>query len=135
MALVRHMKKVLIVAWLLAGMLTLFGCGTNDTYQIRITIPAGSTEAFVFSDEEISASGKKITISSGEDLEDTQVILAPVSDTITPGYVAMPLTQDTPVSFDADKGHWFKIGISAQNTSDTDRIVSVEVTGVEVRIE
>ena len=56
------------------------GCGKNDTYKVRITVPAGSTEAFVYSDEEISATGKKITISSGEGMGDTEVILQPVNE-------------------------------------------------------
>ena len=76
-----------------------------------------------------------ITISSGEGLGDTEVILQPVNEMITPGYVATYLTPGVPVEFDAAKGEWFKIGISMQNDTDTDKIVYVEVEGVEVRIE
>ena len=108
---------------------------TNDTYKIRITIPAGSTEAFVYSDEEISATGKKITISSGEGLGDTEVVLSPVNEMVETGYVATYLTPGLPVEFDAITGEWFKIGVSMQNDTDTDITVYVEVEGVEVRIE
>lgn len=111
------------------------GCEKNDTYKIRITIPAGSTEAFVYSDEEISATGKKITISSGEGLGDTEVVLSPVNEMVETGYVATYLTPGLPVEFDAITGEWFKIGVSMQNDTDTDITVYVEVEGVEVRIE
>lgn len=104
-------------------------------YKIRITIPAGSTEAFVYSDEEISATGKKITISSGEGLGDTEVVLSPVNEMVETGYVATYLTPGLPVEFDAITGEWFKIGVSMQNDTDTDITVYVEVEGVEVRIE
>ena len=129
------MKKLIALVLALVCVLALAGCGKNDTYKIRITVPAGSTEAFVYSDEEISATGKKITISSGEGLGDTEVILSPVNENVETGYVATYLTSGMPVKFDAVQGEWFKIGISMQNDTDTDKIVYVEVEGVEVRIE
>ena len=129
------MKRWIAMICVIISVLALAGCGKNETYKIRITVPAGSTEDFVYSDEEISATGKKITISSGEGLSDTMVILHPVNDWITPGYVATYLTPGMPVTFDASKGEWFKIGVSVQNNTDTDQMVYVEVKGVEVRIE
>ena len=54
------MRKYIALVLTLVCVLALVGCEKNDTYKIRITIPAGSTEAFVYSDEEISATGKKI---------------------------------------------------------------------------
>ena len=128
------MKKLIALVLVLVCVLGLVGCGENDTYKVRITIPAGSTEAFVFSDEEVSATGKKITISCGEGLGDTEVLLSPVSENVETGYVATYLTPGMPVEFDAVKGEWFKIGVSVQNDTDTDKIVYVEVNGVEMRI-
>ena len=129
------MKRLIALILSLVCVLGLVGCGKNDTYKVRITIPAGSTEAFVYSDEEISATGKKITISCGEGLGDTEVLLSPVNENVEAGYVATYLTPGMPVEFDAVKGEWFKIGISMQNDTDTDTTVYVEVEGVEVRIE
>lgn len=106
----------------------------SDTVQIQITLPAGSAEAYVFSEEEISATGKKITISSGEGLGDTAVLLSPVSDPRNPPYAPAYLTPGMAISLDAIPGEWFKIGISAQNETDTDKVVSVVVKGAEVRI-
>ena len=129
------MRKYIALVLALVCVLALAGCGQNDTYKIRITVPAGSTEEFVYSDEEISATGKKITISSGEGLGDTEVLLSPVNANVAVGYVATYLTAGMPVEFDAVAGEWFKIGVSVQNNTDTDKIVYVEVEGVEVRIE
>lgn len=129
------MKKFIALVLTMICILALAGCGKNDTYTVRITIPAGSTEAFVYSDEEISATGDKIIISSGEGLGDTEVLLLPVNEQVETGYVATYLTPGMPVEFDAVKGEWFKIGVSMQNNTDSDKVVYVEVKGVEVRIE
>ena len=129
------MKKLIALVLILVCVLGLVGCGKNDTYKLRITVPAGSMEAFVYSDEEISAIGKKITISSGEGLGDTEVLLSPVNENVEAGYVATYLTPGMPVEFDAVQGEWFKVGIAMQNDTDADKTVYVEVKGVEVRIE
>ena len=39
------------------------------------------------------------------------------------------------VKMNIEKGAWFKIGVSIQNESDIDKVVYVEVRGVDVRIE
>ncbi len=129
------MKKLITLTFVLVCILALAGCGKNDTYKISITVPAGSTEPFVYSDEEISATDNTISISSGEGLGDTEVILQPVNEMVETGYVAAYLTPGMPVKFDAAKGEWFKVGVSMQNDTDTDITVYVEVEGVDVRIE
>ncbi len=79
------MKKLIALVLTLACVLALTGCGKNDTYKIKIVVPAGSTEEivyqedFVYSDEEISPIGNKITIYSGDGLGDTEVVLKPIS--------------------------------------------------------
>lgn len=119
----------------------LVGCEKNDTYEIRITVPAGSTEEivyqedFAYSDEEISPIGNTITISSGEGLGDTEVVLKPIEVKEENAYEPTYLTPSMPVKMDVEKGAWFKIGVNMQNPTDTDIVVYVEVKGVEVRIE
>ena len=129
------MKKLIILVLALVCVFGLVGCEKGKTYTISITVPAGSTEAFVYSDEEISATGKQIAISAGEGLGDTEVILSPVNENVETGYVTTYLTPGMPAEFDAVQGEWFKIGVSVQNDTDTDIIVYVEVEGVELRIE
>ena len=79
------MKKIITLVLTMICILALVSCGKNDTYTISITVPAGSTEEFVYSDEEISATGNKIIISSGEGLGDTEVLLSPVNENVEAG--------------------------------------------------
>lgn len=129
------MKKWIALCLALVFILALAGCGKNDTYKIRITVPAGSTEDFVYSDEEISPIGDKITISCGDGLGDTEVVLKTIEVKEKTEYSPTYLTPGMPVEMDVEKGAWFKIGVSMQNNTDTDKVVYVEVEGVKVRIE
>ena len=126
------MKK--LMALFLVCVLALAGCG-KDTFTISITVPAGSQGEFVFADEEICPTGKKITVSCGEGLGATEVLLAPVDETVTAGYINTPIVPGTPATFDTDPGTWLKVGVNVSNDTDEDVTVYVEITGVEVRIE
>ena len=126
------MKKWM--ALVLVCLLAMAGC-KKDSFAISITVPAGSQGEVVFSDEEICPTGQKITISCGEGLEETEVLLAPVDETLTAGYVNTPLAPGEAVSFDTDKGTWLRVGILVANDTEEDKTVYIEITGVEVRIE
>ena len=106
----------------------------QDSYTLRIVVPAGSQEDFVYSDEEVSTTGDSIVIWSGDGLGDTEVLLSPVDKTTETGYTATYLTHEMPVEFDAEKDTWFKVGINMQNPTSEDIVVYVEVENVEVRI-
>ena len=136
-----YMKKLIALGLAVVCIISLVSCGKKDTYMIGITIPADSTEEivyqedFFYSDEEISATSNKITISSGEGLGDTEVVLKPIEVKEENAYEPTYLTPGMPVEMDVEKGAWVKIGVSVQNPTDTDLTVYVEVEGVEVRIE
>ena len=108
----------------------------QDSFTIRIVVPAGSTEEivyqedFAYSDEEISPLGNKITISSGEGLGDTEVVLKPIQVKEENAYEPTYLTPGMPVEMDVEKGAWFKVGVNVQNPTDEDIIVYVEVEGL-----
>lgn len=106
----------------------------QDRYTLRIVVPAGSQEEFVYTDEEVSTVRNSIKIWSGDGLGDTEVLLFPVNKTAETGYTATYLTHGMPVEFDAEKDTWFKIGVNMQNSTNEDFIVYVEVENVEVRI-
>lgn len=108
----------------------------RDSFTIRIVVPAGSEELFVYSDEEISPLKNYVIISSGQGLGDTEVILKPIYVEYENVYEpAVYMTPGIPVKLFAEKGGWFKIGINMQNPTDQDKEVFVEVKYVEVRIE
>ena len=115
--------------------LGMVGCGSSETYTIKIVVPAGSTADFVYSEEEISPTGHVIKISSGDGLSDTEVILKTVEVKEENAYEPTYLTPGLSVDMDVEKNAWFKIGVSMQNDTDEDKVVYVEVEGVEVRIQ
>lgn len=129
------MKKMIAIVLTWVCVLALAGCGKNDTYKIKITVPTGAVGEFVYSDEIISLIGNTIIISSGEGLGDTEVVLKPIEVKEENAYEPTYLTPGMPVEMDVEKDAWFKIGVSMQNPTDTDITVYVEVKGVEVRIE
>ena len=106
----------------------------QDSYTLRIVVPAGSQEKFVYTDEEVSTIRNSIKIWSRDGFGDTEVILSPVNKTTETRYTATYLTHGMPVEFDAEKDTWFKIGVNMQNSTNEDIIVYVEVENVEVRI-
>ena len=106
----------------------------QDRYTLRIVVPAGSQEEFVYTDEEVSTVRNSIKIWSGDGLGDTEVLLFPVNKTAETGYTATYLTHGMSVEFDAEKDTWFKIGVNMQNPTNEDIIVYVEVENIEVRI-
>lgn len=128
-------RKIVTFFSAILCMLVCFACGRQETYEIEIQIPAGSTAEYVFSEEEISPLGKTITVSAGAGIADTAVWLKPVEVKEENAYEPTYLTQGMPVKLDVEKGAWFKIGVAVQNDSEKGPIaVSVKVKGVEVRI-
>ena len=127
------MKKLIALVLALVCVLTLASYGKNDTYKIKIIVPAESTEEivyqedFVYSEEEISPKGNKITIYSGEGLGDTEVVLKPVSVKEENAYEPTYITHGLPVEMDVEKGAWFKVGINMRNNTDKDKVVYIEV--------
>ena len=110
---------------------------TNPTkeYQIRITIPAGSTEPVCYSDAEISPKGNTLTFYAGEGLGDTEITLLPVEVREENAYDEPAyITPGMPVKMEVEKGAWFKIGVNIQNPTDESKDVYVSVKNVEVRI-
>ena len=107
----------------------------QTTFDISITVPAGSQEDFVYSDEIICPIGDTITISAGENLGDTTVVLQPVKVKEKNAYEPTYLTHGMPVKIDVEKGAWFKVGISMQNNTAEDIEEYVTVEGVTALIE
>ena len=104
-------------------------------YQIKITIPAGSTEPVCYSDEEISPKGNTLTFYAGEGLGDTEIKLLPIEVREENAYDETTyITPGMPVKMEVEKGAWFKIGVNIQNPTDESMDVYVSVKNVEVRI-
>ena len=130
------MKKLIAIVLALVCVLGLVGCGAGgEKHTIEIIIPAGSTEAFVFADEEISPQKNTLKIRAGAGIDSTQVILKPIEVSEENSYESVIVKQGTPIKIDVEKGAWFKIGVGIMNRSDKDITTSIIVENVEIRIE
>ena len=133
-----HGKKLLAVFLAAVSGLILTGCGLGGTHAVKIMVPAGSQAEFVYSEEEISPKGSSVTLSSGEGLGDTEVVLRLAESGTGTGqqdvYLPAYLTPGMPVRMEAEKGAWSKIGVSVQNPTGEDIVVYVDVKGADVRI-
>lgn len=128
------MKKWLCWSVLCCLLLGLGGC-RQDEFNIDITIPAGSTEMVCYADEEISPKKGSFLVSAGEGLGDTMVYLEPVEVQDENAYdEGVYLTPGMPVKIEAEKGGWFRIGVSVQNPTEEDRKVYLHLKGVDLRI-
>ncbi len=104
-------------------------------YEIRITIPAGSTSPFWYSDEEILPAKDTITLLVGQDVGDSEVVLKQIEVTEEINYQPTYITPGMPCEIDVEKGGWYRIGLNIQNPTSEDIDVYVTVYDVEeVRI-
>lgn len=108
----------------------------QDTYKVRITIPAGSESGIYYSDEEISPYGKTITLWADEGLGDTEVVLLPSEMENEQEQLSAPeyITPGMPVKMEAEKDVWYRIGVNMSNPAEEDKKVYVKAEGVQIRI-
>lgn len=127
--------SIIILIIVVAILCAIFLLSRGKSYDIKITIPAGSNEAFIYSEEELLATKDKIIITSGKGLGDSEVILKPIEAKEENVYKATYITHAMPVEMSVEKGTWFKLGVNVQNPTDEDIVVYVNVTNVELRTE
>ncbi len=106
------------------------------TYSVKVIVPADCVGKFAYSDEELCAKGNgKITLSAGENLPDTEVMLVATEGTgemktIAPFY----MTPGVPVQVTLEKDTWYRLCVNVRNETDEPREVFVNAKGVELRI-
>ncbi len=135
-----HYRKPTV--WIMIAMAAVLGIfaacfltNPSKEYQIKITIPAGSTAPFCYSDEEISPKGNTLTFYASEGLGDTEITLLPVEAREENAYDEPTyITPGMPVKMDVEKGAWFKIGVNIQNSTEESKDVYISVSHVEVRV-
>ena len=135
----KNKKFILIIVGvilLLAIVCIVFAIKGGKEYNIKITIPAGSTEAFIYSNEEICPKDNTITLYAGEGMGDGEIVLKPVEVEKENAYDKPTyITPGMPVKMNVEKGAWFKIGVNnIQNSSEEDIVVYITVSNVDVRI-
>lgn len=135
------MKKLIPLVLVLAGVLAWFIWGRGETYTVHITVPAGTTdefvyiEDFIYSDEEISPQKNQLELKTIDVPDSTEFVLKPIWVTEENAYERTYFVKGEPLIIDVEKGAWFKIGIALQNPTDEDIVVGITVENVKVRIE
>ena len=125
-------KKALVLIGITAMSIAIFvGCTKEKEYSIGINVPPG-TDGMVYSDVEIIAQKKKITISAGKNLPETDVTLVPTESKTQTAYKSFHMRTDLPYNINIEKGAKFKIGVDIQNESEEKVVVYVNVRNVDV---
>lgn len=107
----------------------------TKTYGVKIVVPANCVGKFSYSSEEVHAKGSgHITLTAGENLHDTEVMLVPMEGTgemkiIKPFY----MTQGMPVKVTLEKDTWYILCVNVENGSNEPRDVYVNVKGARLR--
>lgn len=135
------MKKLIPLVLILVAVFAWFVWGQGETYTIKITVPAGTMdefvyiEDFIYSDEEISPQKNQLELKTIDVPDRTEVVLKPIEVTEENAYERTYFTKGEPMLIDVEKGAWFQIGIALQNPTDEDIVVGITVENVKVRIE
>ena len=135
------MKKLIALVLALVCVLTWYIWGQGETYTIHVTVPAGTTdefvyiEDFIYSDEEISPQKNQLTLKSIDVPDRTEFVLKPIEVTEENAYERTYFNKGEPLLIDVEKGAWFKIGIALQNPTDEDIVVGITVENVKIRIK
>ena len=135
------MKKFGVLILAMRLIFALMGCEKNNTYEIGIVLSpdeievGGYQEELDYSDEEISPIDNKIIIYGTQSLGDASIVLIPIEADEKTEYQPTYITPGLPVEFEVEAGIWYKIGVAKYNDTGTDKIVYVEIEGVEIRIE
>lgn len=135
------MKKLIPLVLVLVVVFAWFVWGRGENYTIHITVPAGTTdefvyiEDFIYSDEEISPQKNQLELKTIDVPDHTEFVLKPIEVTEENAYERTSIIKGEPLIIDVEKGAWFKIGIAMQNPTDEDIVVGITVENVKVRIE
>ena len=129
------MKKLVITVLILVYILGLTSCVSKEPYTIEFTIPPGSSDGFIYSDQEISPNRNKLIIRAGAGISERDILLKPVQVQKENAYEPVTLKQEDSVKIRVEKGAWYKIGVAAYNPNDVPIAVEVIVENASIRIE
>ena len=129
------MKKLVITVLILVYILGLTSCVSKEPYTIEFTIPPGSSDGFIYSDQEISPNRNKLIIRAGAGISERDILLKPVQVQEENAYEPVTLKQEDSVKIRVEKGAWYKIGVAAYNPNDVPIAVEVIVENASIRIE
>ncbi len=127
------MKRVFTWVILVGLVFALTACGGQGE-EITIRIPAHTPKGTIYADTQICPAGQKVTIRMKPGSADTAVFLQPVEGEQPQTPEGTYLTGGAPVTLDAQRGVWYRVGIRGENPTDQEITVVLTVSGCEVRI-
>lgn len=105
------------------------------SFDIRITVPAGSESGVYYSDEEFSPKRRRVQFTVGQEVGDAEIFVLPTEVKQENAYdEGVYVTPGMPASMRIERGGWFKVGIRAENPTDEDKDIYVTVHPAQVRI-
>ena len=131
------MKKVISLVLVLVMVLAFTGCGKKTPQEIKITIPAGCTDDFVYSDTQVCPK-KSFDVYGGIGIhtksefhvpEDRGIILNP--DETGGKIYASNTTNEVLLT----RKTWYNVGVEGNNPTDKDIEVSIILYDVDLRLE
>lgn len=129
------MKKTIVSVLTAVLALTLVSCGKQPPAKFTIRIPAGNTTEVIYTDEQLLPKGRKLTLSTDAEQPDLMVELKPVDAKEERAYEPIYLTPGMPVEVDVEKDTWLRLGAAAENPTDEELEVRIQVEGLaEFRI-
>ena len=133
------MKKtftlLLAVLFVVVCVVGLIRCSAQKTYTIKIVVPAGNQDEFIYSEEEISPRKSQLDITSIDVSEDAKFVLKSTEVMQENTFECTNFPKGKPMLIDVEKGAWYKVGIAMQNPTDEDIIVFFYVENAKVRTE
>lgn len=127
------MKRLFTWVILVGLVLAMTACGGQGE-EITIRIPAHTPMGAVYADTQICSTGQKVTIRMEPGSTDTAVFLKPVEEQHPQTPEGTYLTGGAPVTLDAQRGVWYRVGIRGGNPTDQEITVVLTVSGCELRI-
>ena len=129
------MKRITAALLLLTLVFALFGCKKQDAFEIEFSIPAGSSGAYVYADEELSPNGNRLRLRAGAGYGEAKFILTPAGAAEGKEEITVTLGQGETTTVSVEKGTWYRIGIFADNPDAATKAAGVYAENVTLRIE
>lgn len=125
------MKKTNAFLLSMVLLLVLVSCGRQPPAKFTIRIPAGNPTEAVYTDEQLLPKDGRLTLSIGAGQPDLTVEWKPVEAEGETAGGSVYLTAGMPVEVDVEKGVWLRLGAAAENPTDEELEIVIQVEGLE----
>lgn len=123
------MKKFAQILLACMFIISLTACSKREE-NIKIVIPAGNDDTVIYSEGNITAERKKISIITVDGVDETTAVLKPVGESeFMP--IGKYIDHAVAAEFETEKEKSYKVGISVDNPTYQDIVVTIKLEGAE----